>query len=169
MQRAFTEKETRVFSQRAGASQFDDFIMTAVRNLAQNQNYYETKFFLYSLQLQSIMPEPRKRFEGRHWSGRESPMGGAGTDVWTEPLIPDGRWESWRPFLWFKMTAAQGSILHVHGLTEIRVATWSCWSSECMENSITFCHDWPPGLDRIQWTAACEKSVCNVIQIQSVQ
>ena len=46
MQRAFTEKETRVFSQRAGASQFDDFIMTAVRNLAQNQNYYETKFFL---------------------------------------------------------------------------------------------------------------------------
>ena len=97
------------------------------------------------------MPEPRKRFEGRHWSGRESPMGGAGTDVWTEPLIPDGRWESWRPFLWFKMTAAQGSILHVHGLTEIRVATWSCWSSECMENSITFCHDWPPGLDRIQW------------------
>ena len=40
MQRAFTEKETRVFSQRAGASQFDDFIMTAARNLAQNQNYY---------------------------------------------------------------------------------------------------------------------------------
>ena len=83
MQRAFTEKETRVFSHRAGASQFDDFIMTAVRNLAQNQNYYETKFFFYiHFNFSQSCPSPGNDLrdvievdENRQWEGQGQTYG----------------------------------------------------------------------------------------------